>query len=154
MPAKVSPTIRRIQLVGGMIFLVSFLLPAIRIQTSFDFGPESLRGYQCMEWSARLLYHSFRMLLPHSGAYYMEPWTLGFILGISLFINPLVLCYLLTNSKWRRRVAILICVLFLETWFAMSLNHFVPLIGHFLWVAGILLMLAPEVSAWEDGSAS
>jgi hypothetical protein len=152
MPAKVSSTIRRFQLAGGAFFLISFLLPAIRIDPALNPNPATLRGYQCAEGSAQMLYQSIKALRPHDG--YWEPWTIGFIFGVSGLLNMLVIWYLLAAAKWRRRVAILICALILETWIGLALSQLSPLYGHFVWVAGMLLMLAPEVSAWEDGSES
>jgi len=41
-------------------------------------------------------------------------------------------------------VAVLICIA--ATWTFFYLAHLIPLIGHFLWIGGILMILAPEVT--------
>jgi len=152
MRAKVSPTIRRIQYLGVALFLTSYALPAVWFNGTWDAYPATLRGYQCAEESARMLYQAIKMLKPHEG--YYEPWTVGFIFGVCGFIQLLVVWYLFSSPKWRRRVAILICVLILETFIGLALSPASPLYGYFVWMGGMLLMLAPEVSAWQDGSES
>jgi hypothetical protein len=149
MPLKSIPLVRKFQILGGVLFLLAFLLPAVRTDIP-DMSPQRvLRGYECVVWSARLLYEAMREWLRRDG---IHSWTLGLIFGTIGLINPLLVWYLLAGAKWRRRIAILICVLIIETWIALALSQLTALIGHFVWVAGVLLLLAPEVSAWEDGS--
>jgi hypothetical protein len=152
MLANASPAVKKVQFFGGALFLISYALPAIWFHGTWDAYPATLRGYQCVEESVRMLYEVIKMLKPHEG--YYEPWTRGFISGVCGFINPLVIWYLFASPKWRRRVAIMICVLILETWIALALSPVSPLYGYFLWICGTLLILAPEVSAWADGSES
>jgi hypothetical protein len=70
---------------------------------------------------------------------------------LSGWVNPLVVLYLFF-CIWRkfvriRRVlaeAIVIC--FVATWIFLVKAPMVPLIGHFLWVAGALMILVGEVA--------
>jgi len=143
MPEKRAAIVSRIQIVGGVLFLSALMLPAVRVDTS---AAGVLHGYECVGWSSRMLYESLRELYRPDG---LHPWTLSLIFGTCGAINPLLAGYLLANAKWRRRLSILICVLFIETWIALALSEFTPLIGHFVWVAGALLLMAPEFSAWQ-----
>jgi hypothetical protein len=38
------------------------------------------------------------------------------------------------------------------TWIFFAVEHLVPLIGHFLWIGGVLLILAPEVLLFKRKS--
>jgi hypothetical protein len=143
MPSIKVSLIRKVQIVGGVLFLLSFLLPVMRID-----AVGVLRGYECAELSGRFLFEAFRSLFPHTDPG-IQPWILVLILGMSGLINPLVLWYLIATPKWRRRVAILICAFFIETWIGFWIGNYVPLIGHFCWFAGALLLMAPEIRDWQ-----
>jgi hypothetical protein len=147
MRAKLSPTIKTLQIAGGALFLVSFALHSIRVDSDDIF-----RGYQCADLAARFLYLAIREVLPHA-ARGLFPWLLNLCFGLSGLINPLLLCYLLVPCKLGRRIASLICILFIETWCGLAYSRFVPLVGHFLWVAGTLLLLTPEISVWQENLA-
>lgn len=159
MLVKVSPTIKRIQIIGGALFLVSFLLPAVREDGSFLGlgGPVGgggtsatgiLRGYECVK-ACCLFFYNYFLKSAFSG-YSSGPIVEALLLGTSVLINLLILWYLLASAKWRRRVAILVGALILETWIGLALSGLTALYGHFLWVAGILLLMSPEVSNWES----
>jgi len=156
MLTKVSPTVKKVQITGGILFLVSFLLPAVHEDGSFmglagDVGSGfvfTLRGYECVK-QCWLFFYNYFVKNAWSG-YWDGPIVEALLLGTSVLINLLVLWYLLAKPKWRRRLAILIGALIIETWIGLALSGLTALYGHFVWVAGILLMLAPEVSTWES----
>jgi hypothetical protein len=155
MLAKVSPTVRRLQILGGSLFLASFLLPAVHEDGSFlGLGGDgasiigTLRGYECVK-ACCLFFYDFFVRSVFSG-YWSGPIVEALLLGTSALINLLILWYFLASPKWRRRVAILIGALIIETWIGLALSGLTALYGHFLWVAGILLLMSPEVSAWES----
>jgi hypothetical protein len=91
--------------------------------------------------------------IPHlvSGAMQGKDLPGACCLILSGWVNPLVLLFLFF-CIWRkfvriRRVlaaAILIC--FVATWVFFVKAPMVPLIGHFLWVAGALMILFGEVA--------
>ena len=137
--AGVSRAVLICRLLGLGIYVTAFFLPACReaVGTGGDL-PAVFRGYTCA-WIT--LVNTFSA----------EVWRSKELLAIlSGWINPLLLLYLasLLSSmlRWPRRiVAGTILLLIAGTWVYFSLAHLVPLIGHFLWIAGILLLLAGEV---------
>jgi uncharacterized membrane protein YraQ (UPF0718 family) len=69
---------------------------------------------------------------------------------LSGWINPLMLLYVASLFSrrlrlFRRIVAILAALFIVGTWVYFYLASMAPLIGHWLWIAGILLILASEV---------
>jgi len=77
---------------------------------------------------------------------------------LSGLVNPLLLIYLLF-CIWPRFVgvrrvmcvAILVCMV--GPWAYFHLEHFLPLIGHYLWVSGIVIILAGGfVGRFEKGA--
>ena len=126
-------------ILGICIFVVAFFLPACRDASTAVGSVGTLAGWQCAELSLSLV----------SGKdTFQSPFFLAFISG---WINPLILLYLPFSLKPRffklRRIlasAILICIA--ATWTFFAIAHFVPLIGHVLWIAGVLLILVAELS--------
>jgi hypothetical protein len=69
---------------------------------------------------------------------------------LSGWINPLMLLYLIfllfPRLRWLRRiVAVMIVFFMVGTWVFFYHHSLVPMIGHFLWIGGILLILAGEL---------
>jgi uncharacterized membrane protein YraQ (UPF0718 family) len=69
---------------------------------------------------------------------------------LSGWINPLMLLYVafVFSRKLRRArrvIATLITVFLVGTWIYFYLVPYVPLIGHFLWVAGIAMIMAGDL---------
>lgn len=139
--------IRRIvRFVGFVIFVVAFFLPAIQpSDPQGGPGAGSQVGWVCAGFAlapSAILLHPAQLL--HGAA--NKDITLLF----SGWVNPLLLIYLLfciwRSFVWTRRVlavAILACLA--SAWIFFVKVKFIPLIGHYLWVAGIVAILAPEV---------
>ena len=133
------------RLVGSCVFLAAFFLPAITTGETGPFsGPQP--GFVCA--FVAILFSVSHL---HGGMEGVGPEVFPFIL--SGWVNPLVLIYLVfciwPRFVWVRRcltVAILLCIG--ATWLVIEKGRFIPLIGHYLWIAGILAMLAPEVAAF------
>jgi hypothetical protein len=137
---------RMIRIIGLVIFVIAFFLPAIQPSDSQGGpGSGSQVGWVCAGFAlapSAILLHPAQLL--HGAA--NKDVTLLF----SGWVNPLLLIYLLF-SIWRRfvwtrrvlAVAILACLA--STWIFFVEVKFIPLIGHYLWVLGILAILAPEV---------
>lgn len=75
------------------------------------------------------------------------PFWLFMVAGIG-WINPLTLLYLLlslstrfTRLRFACALAILLCLAATFVFFAVA--PFVPLIGYFIWLIGILMMIVP-----------
>ena len=120
---------------GFCIYVTAFFLPACR---QVGDGPGgALRGYTCA-WMTLV-----NVLNP-------ESWHTSLCLAIfSGWINPLILLYLIflcfKGFRWPRRIVAAMIVLFIVgTWVFFSIAHLVPMIGHVLWIAGILMILAGE----------
>lgn len=126
------------RILGFVVYVAAFLLPAVREAATGGDTPEVLRGSRCA-WVT--LVNSFSHELWHSQ---------NFLAILSGWINPLIVLYLIflifPKFQWPRRiVAGLIALFILGTWAFFYLYPLVPLVGHFLWIVGILLILAGEL---------
>jgi hypothetical protein len=131
------------RLVGFCVYVWAFFLPACReVATPINDAPEMLRGSRCA-WVTLV-----NTLNP-------EMWHSKYFLAVfSGWINPLLVLYLIfllfPIFRWPRRiVAGVIAAFIVGTWVFFALYPLVPLVGHFLWIAGILLILAGEVLGRE-----
>ncbi len=127
------------RLVGICIYVWAFFLPAVReVATPGGDAPMVLKGSRCA-WVTLI-----NTLNP-------EMWhSKDFLAVFSGWINPLLVLYLIfllfPIFRWPRRIAAGVIALFLiGTWVFFTQYPLVPLVGHFLWAAGILLILAGEV---------
>jgi hypothetical protein len=149
---KRSPTARWAVLIGRLagfcVYVWAFFLPACRqVATPGGDAPEVYRGYIC---AGITLVDSFSREMWHSKD------CLAILSG---WINPLLLLYLVfllfPSFRWPRRiVAVAILVFLAGTWVFFDLYPLVPLVGHVLWVAGILLILAGEAIGRQEASST
>jgi len=76
---------------------------------------------------------------------YRSPLLLAVLGGL---VNPMLALYLAFFRprfvRLRRILAGAIAACLIATWIFFAINQFLPLIGHVLWVAGILMILAGE----------
>jgi hypothetical protein len=128
-----------LRLAGYFVYLVAFFLPACR-QPSQAGTHEGYVGYFCA-WVTII------------NTLNREIWrTKDALAVLSGWINPLMLLYVafLFSKKLRaarRSIAALIVLFILDTWIYFYLAPMTPLIGHFLWIAGILMILAGEAAS-------
>jgi len=128
------------RLVGFCVYVWAFFLPACRqVAAPGGDAPEVYRGYIC---AGITLVNSFSREMWHSKE---------FLAILSGWINPLLLLYLVfllfPRFFWPRRiVAVAILAFMAGTWVFFDLYPMVPLVGHVLWIAGILLILAGEAA--------
>jgi hypothetical protein len=138
-----------VRLIGLAAFLGAFAAPAVK---SLESAPA---GGIYFGWTCALVAISTSAGIPHlftSGAWRDKDVIGAICLVLSGWVNPLVLIYLVC-SAWKslvrtRRVlacAILACIG--ATWAFLAKAQMTPLVGHFLWIGGILSMLSPEVFA-------
>jgi len=119
---------------GFALFLMSFCLPAVRS------GPDTLApGWMCA-WLA--------LAAPVDLSSPMEYRWILFACGL---INPLLLSYLLLRmfdiARTLRRLIAVVALAFIPlNWTLMTLVHppLTPMIGHFAWIGGLLLILVSE----------
>jgi hypothetical protein len=132
------------RIVGFLVYVAAFFLPAVREVATGTDTPEVLQGSRCA-WI--MLINSFSH----------ELWNLkDFLAILSGWINPLIVLYLIflifPKFRWPRRiVAGLIALFILGTWVFFYTYPLVPLVGHYLWITGILLILAGELRRPEAG---
>lgn len=132
-----------LRIVGLGIFVLAFFQVAVRSGVP---GPDAVvfPGWKC----ASVALTETVALFGKSVAW---PPPLPILLVVfSGWINPLVALVLLFSffSKLRilrRIVGILILLCMVATWWFFALQKVTPLIGHWLWIAGALLILGPDV---------
>lgn len=137
--AMVARSVLIARLLGFCIYVWAFFLPAVRevAQPGGD-APEVIKGSRCA-WITVI-----NTLNP-------EMWHgKDFMAILSGWINPLLVLYLIFLMfpifRWPRRIAAaMILVFMVVTWVFFALYPLVPLVGHFLWIAGILLILVGEI---------
>ncbi|MGD0831378.1 MAG: hypothetical protein ABR907_10570 [Terracidiphilus sp.] len=126
------------RLVGVGIYILAFFLPAVReVATPGGDPPDALQGSRCA-WVT--LVNTFNP----------EMWrSKDFLAVLSGWINPLLVVYLIflifPSFVWPRRIAAGAMLAFLAgTWIFFDLYPLVPLLGHWLWAGGIVLIVAGE----------
>jgi hypothetical protein len=136
--ATVARSVLIARLVGFCIYVWAFFLPAVReVATPGGDAPEMLKGSRCA-WITLI-----NTLNP-------EMWHSKYFMAVfSGWINPLLVLYLIfllfPVFRWPRRiVAGVIAVFIIGTWVFFAMYPLVPLVGHVMWIAGILLILAGE----------
>jgi hypothetical protein len=141
-PGTISPpAIRWMRIAGYFVFLAAFFLPAVRQAGS----SESFKGYFCA-WITLINTLNRGM------------WrSKDFLAILSGWINPLMLIYVasLFSRKLaglRRVIAVVVLLFILGTWIYFYLQPLIPLIGHALWIAGILMILANELTRRREVS--
>ena len=141
--AGASRAVLIFRLLGLGLYITAFFLPACREAVGIGSdAPAVFRGYTCA-WVTVVNTLS------------TEVWRSKEVLAIlSGWINPLLLLYLVSllsdRMRWPRRIVASAILLFIGgTWVYFSLAHLVPLVGHYLWIAGILMVLSGEVMGRE-----
>ena len=142
-----------VKLIGLAVFAVAFVLPAA---TSVESGPGS---GPYIGWSCAVVAISSSAGITHlftASAWQDKEGPGALCLILSGWINPLVLLYLLFSIwkklVWIRRVlgvAILACIGATWAFFAIAPMH--PLVGHWVWIGGIVLILSPEANTIIQG---
>jgi hypothetical protein len=133
------------KMAGLTVFLAAFFLPACH-DTDGSSLVHATRfvGWECAWLSISMIFDSGSLF---------SSFFFAFLGGC---INPLIVSYLLLSLSMRfartRKIlagAVLLCMM--STWIFFAIAHFVPLIGHMLWIAGALMILYPEFAALLQG---
>jgi hypothetical protein len=131
------------RILGIVVFVIAFLLPACRLGPDAP-GSNVFAGWKCasvaLTETTSLFGKAVTWPLP-------EPVILVVLSG---WINPIILLVLILSvvpkvSIVRRILGIIVLVAMVGTWIFFAQEKLTPLIGHFLWIAGALLILSPEV---------
>ena len=127
------------QALGFCIFVAAFFLSAVRDSGPLTASSSLFKGWECANIA---LTATFQRDTYESS---------GFLAAMSGWINPLVLLYLGLSlaakfGRLRRFLAVAILVCMVATWIFFAIDHLLPMIGHFLWIVGALLILIAEVT--------
>jgi hypothetical protein len=131
----IVPTLR---ILGLAIFILGFFESAVRVGET-----DVLSGWKCATIATTESMTLF--LKPGNGQHQFIEYLAAF----SGWINPLIALVILASPvrallTVRRIFAVIIVLCMAGTWALFSQQHIVPLIGHFLWIAGALLVIVPE----------
>jgi hypothetical protein len=142
-----------LRLVGVAFFGWAFCLPAVRAggtATQATIFP----GWKCASIALTEMVGLFGKSVPW-------PPPLPILLVIlSGWINPLIavilVASLFSTLRWVRRIlAVGVVLCMVGTWYFFEIQKVTPLIGHWFWIAGALLILLPDaVSCRRDPASS
>lgn len=123
-----------LSVLGAAVYAISFALPAVGISR---YGNDSLRGWECARFA----------LLAFAGPSNAS-WNFSIPLFASGLINPLTVAFLALRMlgkrpRSRRALAIVALSFIPLSWYVIAHDLRVE-IGHVAWVAGLLMMMAPE----------
>lgn len=126
-----------------VVFGVSFALPAIQLGDSVS-PPNRLSGWACALFASitgpKALVQSLGQRIPFDDV----------LIVLSGLINYLFLA-ILVLSFWRRLVRLRLVLgavmipCFVATWMFFASSETTPLIGHYLWIAGAILIVVPDI---------
>ena len=138
-----------LRLLAFLVFAVSFALPAVHVQTGQPRVPggldtSRLPGYFC----AFIANYAAPSALIKSKGSGVTAESLQVMAGgcVNLFVLAILFLSMWKRLVWTRLVllaATLPC--FAATWMFFAKEHLSPLMGHYVWVAGALLFLLPEI---------
>jgi hypothetical protein len=131
----IVPTLKTL---GLAIFILAFFEPAVRAGET-----TVLSGWKCASIATSESMTLFGK--PGPGQHQFIEYLVAF----SGWINPLVVLVLLASPVRvllivRRIFAAIVVLCMAGTWALFSEQHIAPLLGHFLWIAGALLVIIPE----------
>jgi hypothetical protein len=152
---------------GLTLFVTAFFLPAVREPPATGaaaWGPglqsHVFAGWECAAvmtpiFTVRLLQIAVE---PERAPQGTPIWPDLALMALSGWVNSFVLLYLLCClfrklRKFRSFLAGSIVVCLIATWILLARQHFALLVGHWLWVAGIAVMLAAPF-VMRTGAAS
>ncbi len=127
-----------LRVVGLAIFILAFFEPAVRAGET-----TVLSGWKCATIAATESMTLFGK--PGPGQHQFIEYLVAF----SGWINPLIVLVILASPVRvllivRRIFAVIVVLCMAGTWVLFSQQHIAPLTGHFLWIAGALLVIIPE----------
>lgn len=138
-------------LVGLCLLVPAFFLPAITTGPPGS-EPGSQVGWVCAVMATASLAGIFKGSIASATSDIL-------CLMASGLVNPLLLLYLFfciwPRLVWiRLALALIVVAGVVSSWEFFYLSHFTPKIGHFLWVAGILVILAGELARLSQKRAA
>lgn len=144
-------------ILGLALFVAGFFLPAVRFPP--DPRPEA-------QWGPGVMNHEFpgyvcaEITLIGVASFFRRPTAETTLAALIGWINPLVLLYLVACSVKRLHgarplIAGAIVGCCLAMWVQLAAEHVTLLLGHYLWIAGIVaLLFSPLVNQQLQRNAS
>lgn len=137
-----------IRITGLCLFIAAFFLPACK---TGGVGLVQLKGWECA-WYA--------LALPVAHLFQPDPDNSRFellLLSLSGFLNLAVVAHFSSiffqkARPLRTALTIAIPACMLATWIYFALEDLAPVLGHYLWIAGALLIVAPDFPGWSRTS--
>ena len=132
------------RLAGLAIFVLAFFLPGVSSGAPGDLTATVYPGYKCASLALSETMTLFGKAV--QGTPPLAAWMLTF----SGWLNPLIGIVLIL-SFWRRAlmarriVGVLVILCMVSSWTFFAEEKLTPLIGHYLWIVGALLILLPDV---------
>jgi hypothetical protein len=134
---------KNLGLTGFVLFILSFALPAIT--TTAGMRLMHLYGWYCAMWTAFSSY-VFVVDLRHG---FVEA---AFLEMVSGWISPLVIAGIVIRStRFKQVLAVVVPLLMIAPWMIFSADggqEARPLLGHYVWMLGCILVFAPEYAGW------
>jgi hypothetical protein len=131
------------RILGLGIFVLAFFLAAVRLGAAADSSAAVFPGWKCASLALNETVALFGKSVKG------PPPIQALLMAMSGWINPLIMIDLVL-SFWRgalvvrRIVGVLVILCMAATWIFFVAEKLTPLIGHFLWIAGALLILLPD----------
>jgi len=133
-----------IRIAALLAFAVSFALPAVRMGS--DSSAHAIPGWTCAAFASVLAPKALVQSIGQ-GVRFEDA-----LIPVSGLINDLFLLVIVLSS-WRRLVRTRLIVgalmipCFVATWMFFGSQKVTPLAGHYLWVAGAVLLLVPDLAS-------
>jgi hypothetical protein len=131
------------RIIGLAIFAAAFLLPACRDSGNINIFTDTYPGWKCAQ-------------IAFTAAFQKDSYeSSNFLAVMSGLINPLILIYLTFSffarfKRVRRTLAVAVLVCMAATWTFFWIAHLVPLVGHFMWIVGALMIVAGDLAGRLD----
>ncbi len=127
-----------IRILGLAIFVYAFFEPAVRAEQTMV-----LSGWKCASIATSATLALVKQ--PNAGH---QPFV-QYLAMFSGWINPLIVLVILASPIralfiLRRIFGVIVVLCMIATWVLFAQEKIVPLTGHFLWIAGAVLVLVPE----------
>ena len=140
-----------VQVLAGVVLLVSFRFPAVVILPDGSWGPNGpVSGLQCAYFAPVVLV-GFPLgligaLTDHSAKPHQFEQIVGALLvGFSGLTNFLLLTYVIAPRSWRFKLSLATCFCLAATIPGIVLSNMVPLTACYVWMGAALLVLSPQL---------
>ncbi|MFI5349627.1 MAG: hypothetical protein ACHQ2Z_08795 [Elusimicrobiota bacterium] len=125
-----------------ILFAAAFLMPAVKDSTPGVAMSSTYEGWWCAQFTLASAFGG----IPIS---WMSP-----LIVLSGAVNPFVALYIAMGARpglrlARRAVAAAVLAGLAAAWVVLAFTHMTPLVGHYLWVTGALLIVSPEFSGFS-----